>query len=196
MGVRYIIFEVVKHIYDARSFYNFALASKMCRDACRSICSNEYKLRFCKCWWVDHDSFEHSLPNGVSHGFSRISMTTKLDDVILRTIYKMNNGTVEYQIAHSYSNNRIDEIYYPKSDLRFVVGYANFSISVGNYQLNIDRRIFSVYSAFISFGDMSHHIDVRLPKESSDPFLLRVYKYNDGDGLTYTTQNGIHIRRK
>ena len=75
-SIRYIIFEVIKHIYDANVFYNYALVSKMCLEACKLMINSPlFIYRFTKLRKNGTFGFNHILPNGGKHGWGGYNTT-------------------------------------------------------------------------------------------------------------------------
>lgn len=176
---RDIISEIVKYIYNPRTFYAFGMVNKVCADECRKI----DKIRFAKYYKLYFDkSYTHRLPNSVEHGYSR----SEVD----RRLWKYDNGVVITRIGstfdkfvpirniasriddslpsgtiHSFPNEEIDEVLIGYLSLHYWKSRV-FHIEISNHliissdDLSLDTGYSLLSGTYLKFGE-KYRMNVR-----------------------------------
>lgn len=117
-----LLFEIVKQIYVARTFYNFALVNTECRDVCRLI----NKIRFCKYTNTNPKStynvYTSVLPNKVRNGWEvlidfnlragRVELFN--DDISIKRFSKYTNheySVIDYSVGFMVDLTYWNDVY-------------------------------------------------------------------------------------
>lgn len=185
-----ILSEIVKHIWDVRLFYNYALVCKVCRDLCRKMIYQDmlYRMRFCKMTRSPY-GIQHLLPNGFNHGYSCFNLINEIP-----TFYefrKYDYGSVLFNLNRKIQFINTTRLDYPSLTLTF--GYKHIGVNIRKYKLSTK---FSKMNMF-KLGE----IDIHLSNYDRNMFISFsknhvTINYNYNRKFTYSVGNNKFTVRK
>lgn len=158
-----LLYEIAKQIYNARTFYNFALTCKMANNVCRMI----PRERFVK---YAYRRYFGVLPNGWKHGWD-ILTEDKGSRIITADLYE--NGQIIK--CHRYHRPRSDAL--TLHDLR-----RRTSICVDDINIELEPHADKNYDFKILICDnFEANVNINFEK---NVITLRYIGYDDNDGET------------